>query len=542
MEKKGREFKSLVNLTSYERNKYQGGTDTIKAFNKNPNPSSIALMNAVIARNDLVEFGLISPASKTITKLDKTIQELIGDDEFLKKLDDRDITNLTRFQSEYNAIVEKMPKKTYYVKKKDVPMGYYEPSEVDPEEAIDRAVEEKEELDDVNEVLTEAESVESTAPTAPASPAMSVASVFTANRMDATTFKPPSESKASDVEDENPMPMAMNSNLITTSLDSLRAMSVNEYKTFFDDFGVADLKLARDFVERTKFEDKEQQKELLRELTATIEAENGMRETLFNANDLQTSLGDNVPQEIRLTEDGNALSAFERNRNSMNLNNIELDAIDNFFNSSDEDPRQANDIGYGVSQFGNDVFRNIYGRGMEVMNPIKPAGTIADNIRNKYEVGEDWFGRDGKREKGFISESAPDMSNRFERMNMITLNKDYQGLGKFNPYVNANSDLMLGHYRDNIGAPRWSDNEGERIRQEKRAELQQQQQQQAGSARQMEGAQLGMPTGVAPPSIGQLRGQEIDYKTPNSKLRDDAIKLLRLSNKTGLELNNEFAP
>jgi hypothetical protein len=263
---------------------------------------------------------------------------------------------------------------------------------------------------------------------------------------------------------------------------------------------------------------------------------------LFNANDLQTAKNDNVGAEIKLTRDGNALSGLERNRNSMNLNNIELDAIDNFFNNDEEDPARANSIGYGVSQFGNEVFRNIYGSGMEIMNPIRPAETIAQNIRNRYEIGEDWFGRDGKREKGFITESAPDLSNRFERMNMVTLNKDFTGLGKFNPYVNNNTDLMLGHFRDNIGAPRWSDLEGERIRQEKRAQLQQAMADQQASSRQMAGAEMGMGTGVAPPSIGQLRGQQIDYKTPNTKLRNDAINLLRMSNKTGLELNNEFAP
>lgn len=544
---KGRAFKKPIDHTPEEREIYEKGMKIIKDFN-NPKffisePDDIS--NAIIQRNKLVAEQLVNPSNKTIKKFDEALNETLNNKYTLNMFDETSQREILSLQEDYNNIVSSLPIKKYYTPQglAKSKLGFQE-EDLGTEEAMDEAI--MNNHTGQNAVMTNAENIEIQPPeTTTKMPSSNIDNLFRTKNIDATPIRS-EEMKYNVVEHDNPTPMSINDNLIVSSMEDVesygRDQTKTENHTEYTGLELQNLTNLKNEIASKEYENLDSQRDLLRELTQQIELlSGGMRDSLFNANDLMTAKDNNLSADIDFSDDGTALSALDRGRRAQHLINVDLDGIDNFFNNDNESVNDADKIGQGASFIGANIFRNTYGSTPVVRDP-QPAGDIMSNINNRYNIGEDWFSRSGKREKGFITGEHPSLSSRFENINAVTLNKDFKGLGKWNPYIGNRNDLMLGHYRQNLGTSMLSDLDGERIRQEKRSEMMAaQQSKMAEAAPSQQQSALPMPKGIAPPSIQQIRQQGDDYKPPNRTLRSDAVNLIRLSNKKALELANEFA-
>lgn len=552
-ETRGKTFKRVEAMSDSEKKIYNENLTNIKRFNdpKIREPTGQNIISVLESRNILISRGLISAGNRTLNKLDEVISDLLNDPNVIDNIRDIQREAIGDLQDNYNEILEEKPLKKYYqsVRELDEQLIRAEAklglivSNGNSSEAIDEAVENNH--SEQNAVLTNVEEVTDEPPALVEEPSSNIDNLFRTRNIDATTMTltEPKEDKLESIE--NPLPMSLNDNLVVSSLEDVDSYGMDETKTrvlsSYSGLNLQNLINIREMVAKEGMGDLEKQKLFMEELTEQIELlSGGMKDSLFNANDLMTAKDNNIAPDIDYDAEGNPLTGLQRGRNAQHLVNVDLDGIDNFFNNANENPSEADKIAQGAEYVGTNVFRNTYGVN-PVVSGVQPAGDIASNINNRINLGEDWFSRSGKREKGFITEEHPTISSRFENMNAVTLNKDFQGLGKWNPYIGNRQDYMLGRYKDNIGAPAFSDLEGQRIRQEKRNAMMAQQKQMGSAPLQMQGV-LPQNKGVAPPSVGALRQQQIPYQTPNRTLRGDAVNLIRLANKTALELANEFAP
>jgi len=549
-ETKRKQFKKKSDFTMEEENKYYKNLEIIKEFNK-PNyiiGDSEDVTSVLKARNTLLEEGLINPANKTLKKLDVVLHDRL-ESPLTATFSSEENNYIKKLQSTYDKIVEETPTKKYYIPKRGkriqetIKQLGFDDFEGNTEEAEDEAIENN--YSNENPVLTNAETTEIEPPKASSSSSSqsSIDNLFRTRNIDATPIEYERVYNLDNIK--NPLPMSLNDNLVASSMDDVDSYALDNTKTRdltnYTGLEKGNLNRLRNDIVQEEMKDLRDQQELMGELTEQIELlSGGMRDSLFNANDLITAKDNSLSSNLDLDSDGSPLSALDRGRQAQHLVNVNLDSIDNFFNNPSENPSEADKIGQGDNMVGVNVFRNTYG-----VNPNVPVmkrdGDIMQSINNRINIGEDWLSRSGRKEKGFITGEAPSLASRFENLNVMTLNKDFRGLGKWNPYVGNNQDYMLGRYQQNIGAPVFSDLEGQRIRMQKRNEMYQQQRQSEMSGQEYQGV-LPQYSGVAPPGIGQLRQQEIPYKTPNRSLRGDAVNLIKLSNKKALELANEYAP
>ena len=543
---KGKAFKKPQEQTTAEKEEYEKSMKMLRQFNRMDFiiTSGDDMTDVLNARNKLVSEQLVNPANRTLKKFDQVLSERLGNKYITDMFNENEKNMISTLQENYNQIVEEAPDKKYYTAQSSAQAKLGLEDEVlGAEEAMDEAI--RNTHRGQNPVMTNATEIEYEPPVERTEKTvLSLDNLFRTRNIDATPIVS-EEMNYNIIDNEDPLPLTINDNLIVSSMEDVesygRDQTKTENHTEYSGLELSQLQILKNEIASMEFQSLEVQRDLLRELTQEIEVlSGGMRDSLFNANDLMTAKDNNLSPDIDYSSDGSALSALDRGRNAQHLVNVDLDGIDNFFNNVDENPNQADKIGQGANFIGANIFRNTYGSNPVVSDPSQ-AGDIMSNINNRINLGDDWFSRSGKREKGFITEESPSLSSRFENVNAVTLNKDFKGLGKWNPYIGNRNDLMLGQYRQNLGTSQLSGLDGERIRQEKRGEMMAQQQSRMASAlpNQQQSA-LPMPQGVAPPSISAIRQQGDDYNKPTRSLRGDAINLIRLSNKKALELANEF--
>lgn len=302
-------------------------------------------------------------------------------------------------------------------------------------------------------------------------------------------------------------PKTYSDNLVATSYVTLEAENRNEFT------GMDPKKTGQINEERKYFEEVEQKQikedgENLHDAVREVEIlSGGDKDSMFSATDIQSAkLGsiseDHIPLE-------HPLSGLDRGRRAGHVPNVDLSQINNLYDDpAFEQPMEASEIGINIGERLGNTYRNIFGADMS--NMISPASSIMENIDRLSQQSGDWFGRDQYRDKSFITEESPSISDRFQYLNQRALNKDFD-IGKFNH--TRVSDKYIASQILNQRAP------------------------QVMSAQSM-----GDYKGVAPPSLGQLREQPVEYQQPNRKIRGDAVNLLKSSNRTTNLLENEFNP
>ena len=300
-------------------------------------------------------------------------------------------------------------------------------------------------------------------------------------------------------------PKTYSDNLVGTSYVNMLAENRNEYS------GMNPKDAGQINEEQKQFEEVEENKiqedgENLHDAVKEIELLSGAdKDSMFSATDIQSArLGRISEDHIPLAY---PLSGMERGMRAGHVPNVDLSQINNLYDEVQfENPMEASEIGTNMGDRLGNVYRNMFGADE---SRIRPASSIMENIDRLAEQSNDWFGRDQYRDKSFISGDGLSMSDRFQYLNRRALNKDFD-IGKFNH--TRVSDKYIASQILNQRAP------------------------------DVMSVSTGEYKGVAPPALGQLRGQEVDYKQPNRSIRGDAANLLKASNRQANLLENEFMP
>ena len=307
-------------------------------------------------------------------------------------------------------------------------------------------------------------------------------------------------------------PKTYSDDLVASSYINMVAENRNQYS------GMAPNQTGQINEGQKYFEDVEEAKivedgQNLRDAVEEIELlSGGNKDSMFSATDIQSArLGkisdDHMPMEY-------PLAGIERGQRAGHIPNVDLSQINNLYDDpAFEEPMEASEIGINIGERLGNVYRNMFGVDE---SRIQPASSIMENIDRLAEQSNDWFGRDQFRDKSFASEDSPSISDRFQYLNRTALNKDFD-IGKYNH--TRVSDQYIASQILNQRAP---------------TVMKAQAQPQQGTPA------TGDYKGVAPPALGQLRSQEVDYKQPNRKVRGDASGLIKGSNRQANLLENEF--
>jgi hypothetical protein len=318
-----------------------------------------------------------------------------------------------------------------------------------------------------------------------------------------------------DVQNEIEQTKTYNDDLVTTSHLTNEANNFNTYSGMTEK-EIGQTNADEEYYDECEEKEAEEDAMNVRDTVKEIEVlSGGNRDGLFSANDLTTSRTGRESSDFNPSQ--YALSGLDRGMAGGHIPNVDLSNVNNLYdNPQFEIPQEASQIGLnaGGPRLA-EAWRTIFGS--NDMRLPEQADGIMENIDRNNELSNDWFGVGQNRDKGFTTEDAPSMSQRFEQLNKKALTKNFD-VGKYN-HTRISDKYIASQI----------------LNQRKPTVMRAQPMETSGPMSQQDG-------GVTAPSLAQLRGQEVDYQQPNRKRRGNAVNLLKGSNRTASLLDNEFNP
>ncbi len=257
-------------------------------------------------------------------------------------------------------------------------------------------------------------------------------------------------------------------------------------------------------IDRLRDEEYKHDVDRVRDVVQEVEVLSGMNnDSLMNGTDLVDNSGSGEEGKYDDYRDsnmrGHPRSGVTRGREArtvqeVNLENME-ESLRDFFDEEGEGGAPLSDDIQNIGQrFGQaiDSVRGFSGGLSDVSSIIsEPTSGIMDSISGLTSLSSDtgsWYSKDSDLDDNI------EVSDRMSEINRVPMNKDMrEAVGKFNPMVNAGNSLMMS-----------------------------------------QGVSLG--------TINEMRKNEVKYKQPNRKFKNNAVDLVRLGNRTKIMLDNEYAP
>lgn len=220
----------------------------------------------------------------------------------------------------------------------------------------------------------------------------------------------------------------------------------------------------------------------------------GRNNSLFNGSDIgvpdnEERKHDDEDEERR----GYSISGVDRGNRASSITDLDLESAQAFVDRVfDEDNNRLfnDDVSSIGRNFGDSIpqYRDYDDDNRSIMSGADSIMSSISNIADLSSQDGSWFSKDKDLDKDV------DVNDRMSGGNKIAMNKDMRNsIGKYNPNVLAGNKLLMSQK-----------------------------------------ASLG--------TIGELRKKDVNWKQPNRSFKNTQVDLIRLGNKTQIELSQQFDP